>query len=141
MSFHFIEHTADIAFEVESKTITGLFKDSALALKEAACEIKKENGVEKLAIECSEEGLEMLLVEFLNELIFLIYTGKWIFNSIKKFGIVQSGNKFYLNCQLSGGEINTINCELKVEIKAVTFHQIKIEKRKGKFFTRIVLDI
>lgn len=140
MSFRFIEHTADIAFEVESKTLAGLFKDSALALREAACEIKKENGIEKLTIECSEDTLELLLVEFLNELNFLIHTKKWIFNSIQKIDIVQTGNKFHFNCQLSGGKINSNNCELKVEIKAVIFHQMKIEKRKDKFFTRIVLD-
>ena len=141
MPFRFIEHTADIAFEVESKTIVNLFKDSALALRETACEIRKHIGREELTIECIEESLEPLLVQFLNELNFLIHTKKWIFNSIRKLDIVQSGNKFHLNCQLFGGEINSNNCELKAEIKAVTFHQMKIEKRKDNFFTRIVLDI
>lgn len=161
MSFRFIDHPADIAVEVEAETLEGLFEEAAFALKEASCETQNVNSSKSLStnlpskivtneialakvvkiIKCSEENLELLLAEFLNELNFYIQSGKWIFHSINKINVTQSGNKFNLTCQLTGNEMNRNNFMIKEEIKAVTFHQMKIEKKNNKFFTRVIFDI
>ncbi|MFA3782460.1 archease [Melioribacteraceae bacterium 4301-Me] len=142
MPYKFLDHTADVAFEVESETLEGLFVDSAFALKEVACELSNIGSKsETKIINCNEITLELLLVEFLNQLNFLIFFKKWIFTTIQKLSINKADGEINLSCELIGNKIDAEACNFKVEIKAITFHQMKIEKRKGKYSTKVVLDI
>lgn len=141
MSFRFIEHTADIAVEIEEDSIEKLFITSANAWRISVME-----GI-SLQIESSKKFIftsatfEELLIEFLNELNFQLYTRKWVFVSVKeiKFQKLESG--YQLEVETLGQSFNPAIHLLKEEIKAVTYHQLVIEKKKNVFSTRIVFDI
>ncbi|HID43277.1 MAG TPA: archease [Archaeoglobaceae archaeon] len=135
MGYRFIDHTADIAFEVEGETLADLLKNSADAFNKAFTypeELSKER-VER--IEMESDGADYLLLKWLNELLFLFDTE---FFAAKEINVEVDEEKFSAKGILKG---STINPELvKVEPKAITLHDFKVEKRNG-WYAFVVIDI
>jgi len=138
-SHNFIDHTADIAVEVEADTIEELFLASAEAFKEAVVENDFRSESENYKLVLNFHSLETLLVNFLNELNFRLIIKRKIFNNINEIKVHQSGVNWYFECVLK--ESGVIEEKIKTEIKSVTYHQMEIKKENGKYSTRIVFDI
>lgn len=141
MSFRFIEHTADIAVEITEDSLEKLFVTSANAWLTSLVEISNPWLESSKKFIFTANTLEELLVEFLSELNFQLYTRKWIFISVKEIKLQQSAAGYQLEVEVFGQSFNENNHKLKIEIKAVTYHQMKIEKKNNNFFTKIVFDI
>jgi SHS2 domain-containing protein len=141
MPYKFVEHTADIAVDISAISIEGLFKTSAEAWQEIILAKYKASADEQLSIEIKADSLEVLLVDFLSELNYLLLTKKWIFSTTKKITIVSNDDEMILKVLLKGENLDIQKHELKAEIKAVTYHQMKIERVGNSYRTRIVFDI
>lgn len=141
MSFRFIEHTADIAVEITEDSLEKLFVTSANAWLSSAVEIQNRQFESSKKFIFTANTLEELLIEFLSELNFQLYTRKWIFISVKEIKLQQTAAGYQLEVEVFGQSFNENNHKLKVEIKAVTYHQMVIEKKENVFSTRIVFDI
>jgi SHS2 domain-containing protein len=139
--FNFIDHTADIAVEVEGDTIADLFIASASAWQESVVEKNKINFFIRKEIFIEGMSYEDLLVSFLDELNFLLLTKKWVSGNINEIEIKKTEDRFYLKAEIAGENIDENKHQIKVEIKAVTYHQMEIKKIKNKYSTRIVFDI
>lgn len=140
MSYKFLDHTADIAVEVHADTIEDLFISAAAAWSEAVIEFNEEGQQEK-RIYLSESTLEELLVSFLAELNYLLYSKRWMFNRIISIVLEPRQGTWNLNCLITGNELNNKEYTIKEEIKAVTFHQMLIQQLEGQYTTRIIFDI
>jgi len=137
--YTFIDHTADIAVEVEADTIEEFFMSAADALKEVVLETVTLRPNESYLLEMNSVSLENLLVNFLNELNFrLIYKEK-MFSNIHNITIKQIEDIWKLECSLYEADID-VNL-VKTEIKSVTYHKMEIKKKKSGFKTIIVFDI
>ena len=135
---NFIEHTADIAFEVSADSIEELFLESARAWRICVVGDISGKALSNVRLELTAESIEELLVNYLNELNFYLTTKKWlaiIFNNLHI-----DNTKFLLRVEVSGFQIDE-SIELKEEIKSVTYHQMEIVKIDNKFSTRVVFDI
>ena len=139
--FNFIDHTADIAVEVKGNTIEELFIASAYAWQESVIEKNEIKISDKKEINVSELSYEELLVRFLDELNFLFLTSKWIMLEVNKIEIHSENDNLKLKANVRGENYNDKKHQLKVEIKAVTFHQMEIKKINNVFTTRIIFDI
>jgi SHS2 domain-containing protein len=60
---------------------------------------------------------------------------------IDKIEMQKKNEVFNLSVIVSGEDIKENVHHLKVEIKAVTFHQMEIKRINNKYFTRIIFDI
>lgn len=141
MPYQFIEHTADIAVEISANSIEDLFSISCYAWRDAALEIEDSFLTDEHTISLSADSFEELLVQLLSELNFLLSTKHWVFNSVKKIEFLseEKSNKLFIT--ILGEPFDKNIHHLKEEIKAVTFHQMKIEKNGDEYSTRIVFDI
>jgi SHS2 domain-containing protein len=139
--YKFIEHTADIAVEVEAVTIEDLFSLSCHAWRDAALESSDTSSTESKFIYFSAGTLEELLVQLLGEINFMLFTHQWVFNSVEELMIVQDNAAYKLYADLLGEMLDHNTHHVKEEIKAVTYHQMKIEKINNNYHTRIVFDI
>lgn len=134
----FINHTADIAFDVSADSLEELFLESAKAWRISVVGDISGKALSNITFNLSAESLEELLVNFLNELNYFLLTKKWlpiIFNNVL---IDQS--KFLFSANVSGFQIDD-SIEIKEEIKSVTYHQMNIVNADKKFLTRVVFDI
>ena len=134
--YKFLEHTADVMFEAYGKDENELFENSALALEEIQVDVKKIKPKIKKIIELQNNTLEMLLFDFLQELIFIKDTEQLIFS---KFKVKIMDNKLKAVCY--GEKINPKEHECKVDAKAVTLHKYEVKKVKNKWISRIIIDI
>jgi SHS2 domain-containing protein len=75
----------------------------------------------------------------LNELNFLITTKKWLCLKVVSIKIIED-DTWELSAELNGIK-GADNFQYKQEIKSVTYHQMEIVNKDGKFSTLVVFDI
>ncbi|MBC8500188.1 MAG: archease [DPANN group archaeon] len=125
---------ADIAFRAEGKNLNELFETAALATEDTMIDTKTIKHTLVKEIEVEEEDIEHLLFKFLSELVYLKDAELLFFS---KFEVNINGNK--LKAKLFGDKLND-DMIFKNDIKAITMHMLKVEK-KEKYYATIVLDI
>jgi|TARA_Y100000031_G_scaffold64158_1_gene71995 SHS2 domain-containing protein len=136
MKFKYLEDvaTADIAFEAEGKNLNELFENAAFATAETIVDTKTVKQKILKTIKIEEEDLEHMLFSFLSEIVYLKDAESLIFS---KFEVQIDKNK--LTAKMFGSKINN-DMDFVNDVKAVTMHMLKIEKKK-KYFATVVLDI
>jgi SHS2 domain-containing protein len=140
MPFKFLEKIAiaDIAFEVTSKTLNGLFEDAAKAASDIIVNPKTVKPKEKRALDMKAENLDHLLYDLLSEIIYLKDTDGFLFSKVK---IKVDEKNLSLSALLEGEKIDRKRHDLRNDLKAITMHMFLLEKRKAGWYARIVVDI
>lgn len=133
--FEYFEHPADIGLRIYGKNLPSLFENAAIALYDVLKpSVNYESQQYREKITLSSQTIEELLVSFLNEILFLSTKRHLIF---QKFFINIDCSENNLQCKMTGKQI----FDIKREVKAVTYHRIRISRKAGYFVTDIVLDI
>jgi SHS2 domain-containing protein len=137
--FTYLSHTADIKIRVFGETLEQIFQNSLEAITNYLSPIKTEplKTVEKSIQIISLDQLT-LLVDFLNEVISQNQIQKAVFEKakIEKLETEKAGRAF-LKSVLEGYKIESF----QKDIKAVTYHQGKIEPTAQGYVAEFVLDI
>ncbi len=134
----YLSHTADIAIDVEADSLEELFIEAFSGWLNSVVEstdLKTESEVE---INLSADSFEQLLVDFLNEVNFLLTVKKILCIDVESLTIDKE--KMSLKAKVRTQKLND-EIILKEEIKSVTYHQMEIRNENGKYFVRIVFDI
>lgn len=143
MPYKYLEKTAtaDIAFNAWGSSPEEMFKACSDALLNVMVDNPHEiRNLEHKTIKESNDSLEMLLFDVLQELIYfkdslqlLLY-----FDSVD---IVKNGKSFTFLGDAWGEQINYSKHQLALDVKAVTFHQFRVDNNGGVWNAHIVLDI
>lgn len=136
-----LEHTADIAIEIYADSIVNLFHAGLDAWLDLSLSGIDFIPTVKQNYESSGNSFEELLIKFLGEINFQLHVNKIIFNEINSIDLSVNNGEYFLQSELTGEEIDFNKFYIKEEIKAVTFHQVKIQQREDLFTTKIVFDI
>jgi len=136
MSYKFLEHTADVKFQAEGKTIEEAFIEAAMALKETILKGKTKIA-EKVKKKINVEGKdkESLLYNFLEEFLFLLDSERFLLSKIDKIKI----DKNSLIAEVVGDLANKYN--LSNDVKAITYNSMFVKKDKNRFIIQAVLDV
>jgi SHS2 domain-containing protein len=136
-AFEIIDHTADVGIIAYGVDIKQLFSNAALALFSLITE--PESITEKLHhnLEISSEDRDSLLVEWLNELIYLFDAEHVLFN---RFDIASLSNK-QLKATCYGEKIDPLRHRIKIGVKAATYHMLKVDKDSNGYKAQIIFDI
>jgi len=137
MKFKFLEHTADIKFQAFGKNLEEVFENSALAVSNSMWD-KKVKLSKQLKFKVSGKDIEALMYNFLEEFLYYFETQGFILGKVSKIKIKK--NKSYaLEVELKGDESKNYN--IYTHIKAVTYNEMFIKKKAGKFIAQVVLDV
>ena len=129
--------SSDYEFQATAETLEELFAICGVATFNCIADVHKVKAVEKIKFGVKAENLEDLLYAFLAELIYIKDTEKLL---LSKFAIdIKEG--FKLKCQAFGEHINADKHELKTDVKAVTYHQLKVEKTGNGYSAHVILDL
>ena len=138
-NYELIEHTGDIALRVHGKTIKELFINSAAGLLYVITDKQAHSTGKKRKIRLNGEILEDLLVSWLNEIIFLFYTYHFL---PKCYNIkIQDNGAKTIESVLAGGYLAENALGIKTEVKAATYHNVKIERNNAGLTVTIILDV
>ncbi len=136
MRYKFLEHTADVKFRAEGKTVEEAFSNAAYALKETILKGKgKISEKIKKKIIVSGKDKESLLYNFLEEFLFLLDSEWFMLSKISKIKIKDNE----LNCEVSGD--NASKYKISNDVKAITYNSMFVKKEKDKYICQVVLDV
>jgi SHS2 domain-containing protein len=127
---------ADVAIEVWAETIEGLFQDSGLAVSEVMVDTKTVEQKIELDISLNSTSVEMLLYDFLSEIVYLKDAKSLLFS---RFDV--KINELDLFAKLWGEKIDRERHHLRTDVKAVTFYRFEAKKENGIWKAEFVLDI
>lgn len=143
MSFEIIDEftSADIAFKASGKDIEELFKSSACALLSIMLEnpgLVSKSVKKRISLKNIE--LDMLLYEFLQELIF--YKDSELLLLVPEtITISKRADDYFLECYLAGEKIMREKHCFNVDAKAITMHKLKIEKQGDSWAATVIVDV
>lgn len=143
MPYQYLEEIAiaDVAFEAWDSTLEGLFKAAADAtMNLMVADLRTIAEREKRSIELEEEALDMLLFNFLQELIYYKDAQK-LFLRVNEVHIEKTHGHFKLRAEASGEELDPQKHDLGVDVKAVTLHQFQVKEIPEGWQASVILDI
>lgn len=132
--YEILEHTADLKIRAYGRDLPGLFSNALKGMFEAIRPTtKKEKKEIKRDIEIESVDREALLVDFLSEALYLsdINNETYLAVEFSEFG----DNR--LKGKISGFEVSGFD----EEIKAVTYHGVKIEEKGDRWEATVLFDI
>lgn len=132
MGFEEIAHTADWSARVWAEDLPSLFMEAARAMNALSGAVPSEGPRVKRTFEAKAPDAEGLLVAFLSELVYYQEQENLVFDHFELEIEKQS-----LKVEMQGAQIASVD----KAIKAVTYHNLKIEKTEQSFETTIVFDV
>lgn len=131
----FEEHTGEVRLEATAPSCEELFADAGRALAELMLGELPEGlalGPER-RVEVHARDRAALLVEWLNELIFLSETSKQVFTQL----VVEHVDDQHARAVIRG----VFPDALKTAVKAATLHGVSVESSGGSWRASVVLDV
>ncbi len=143
--FEYLDHTADVKIRVEANSLDNLFCEAARAYSNLVLNgysISEDQDEEELRmISLSSESLDALLYDFISELIYLFSTEHFLAFScnlhVAKSKTDRNKSEYAISGVLKGRFIH----EWQEDVKAMTYSELKISEKSGKFIAEFVLDI
>lgn len=135
-SYELIDHTADVGIRVEAPTAAALFETAARALTELVTDVEAVMPRLERTVELQEQSLDVLLVSWLQELLYLLDTEGLAFS---RFQVSVDGTR--LHAALWGEPFDPELHPSKSDIKAVTYHQLQVLKTGDSWEARVIFDV
>jgi len=143
MPYTYLEEigTADIAFEATGRDLPQLFSAAADATTNVMIDnIEAIQPREKRRIELSSDQLDMLLFDFLQELIFLKDAERLLLR-MRDTQIDKRDENYFLKATAEGEPLDVERHHQRADVKAVTLHGFSVERTEDGWKARVLLDI
>jgi SHS2 domain-containing protein len=142
-NYRFIDDVtyADVAFEAIGITLEELFT----ACGEATIRTMVENPEsiaerKKVSVKIESDTLEKLLYNFIDKILFYKDADSLLFKSFE-IKIVENENKKTLSAIMKGEKIDIKKHHTLVDVKAVSYHNFKLEKSGDLWKALVILDV
>ena len=143
MPYKYLEDvgTADIAFEATGRDLPQLFTAAADATLNVMIEnIEAIDPREMRRVELENDKIDMLLFDFLQELIYLKDAERLLLR-IRDAQIHQKEGAYFLTATAAGEPLDAARHQQRADVKAVTLHDFRVEKTNGGWKATVLLDI
>jgi protein archease len=143
MHYEYLEEigTADIAFEATGRDLPELFRAAADATTNVMIDnIDAIQPRETRQIELSNDKLDMLLFDLLQELIFL-KDAKRLLLRLREVQITEREENYFVKAIAEGEPLDAERHHQRADVKAVTLHDFSVERTERGWKARVLLDI
>ena len=137
LTYQIIDHTADLGIIVKGPDVKSLFIRAAQAMTDLMVkgDISKKIATRDVLIE--GEDFPDLMVRWLGEILYLFEGENLMVHSIE----IKSISPIQLKSTLSLSSFEPEYHQVLREIKAVTYHQISVDKSDDGWEARVIFDI
>ncbi len=133
---HF-DHGADIGLRAQAESRTALFELMAEALTAVVTPPARVRREVEVAIHCEAPDDEVLLVDWLNALVFEMSTRRLLFS---EWRVVLDDHR--LDARVRGQAVDRLSHEPVVEVKGATFTALEFEQMpNGRWRAQCVVDV
>ncbi|MFA5351435.1 MAG: archease [Candidatus Omnitrophota bacterium] len=135
--YQLIEHTADIGIRIKSFSLAGLFKKAGIAISGLSLQRgnQKYREKHKIIIRQKASNVEELFINWLNELLSVSAVESLAFENIQ----INRINEYFVDAIAIGSDIR--NYKINTEIKAATYHQLKVKKNGLIWQAEVIFDV
>jgi len=132
-----VPHTADIAIKAYGKDLRELFSNTAYGMFDIIADLEGLEKKVKIDLNLEAPSREELLILWLDELLYNFYTKGIIFF---EFDIIDISDT-RITAHAHGRHIGENRNRLKTEIKAATYHDLKIEENEVEYSVEVIFDV
>lgn len=135
--FEFFEHTADLGLRVRAQDLDTLYREAAEGLFAILVEGVPAGATEEtLAFRIEGQRLDFVLFDWLNELLFTFETRHLL---MREFDVRSDAGG--LTAGARAQPLDPARHRLLHEVKAITYHGLKVERSTGGWLAEIIVDI
>jgi SHS2 domain-containing protein len=135
--YRILEHPSDVGIEAAGRSLKEVFEYAALGLVSIIADPSTVDSAERRFVALEGSDHENLLVKWLSELLYL-YDGQQFLPSDVEITRLTSQQ---LEASVMGESVDAQKHALKTDVKAITYHQLKVEEREDGFLVRVFVDI
>lgn len=135
--FRVLEHTADVGFEAWGATREEVFANAARALEDLMVDLSAIAPQEELEVKVEGEDPPALLVNWLSQLLYLFDAEGWVFRDFE----VRRLEDRSLQAVARGEKFDRTRHPVKLQVKAITYHQLALEQTSEGWRARVYVDI
>jgi SHS2 domain-containing protein len=135
--FELFEHTADLGLRVHADSLEALFTDAARGL--LAMFVANPEAVQPLktkTITLTADEPSYLLFDWLSELLYAFETEKLL---LAEFDLQIHENQLSATCR--GESMDSTRHDMDHEVKAITYHALKLEQAPDGWHAEVIVDI
>ena len=135
--YELLDHTADIEMVAFGRDLPEAFGNAAYGMFDLITNADEIREVDSFNLQVAASDTEELLVAWLDELLYKYETERII---CRRFDIEDmSGTS--LKAVVYGEKLDLGRHEVKLEIKSVTYHQLKVEEMKDGWKVQVIFDV
>jgi len=138
--FTFFDHTGDVGIQIDAPDPGALFADAARAFSETITDPQALPGDDAVEITLAADAADLLLVDWLSELLFRFETEGWLPRDVAA-EVSRAGDTWTLTARLAGGRLDPACHAVRVLVKAVTYHGLQVQEIASRWHARVILDI
>ena len=135
--FEIIDHTADVGIAAYGKDLKEAFANVARGMFSLMVDLDSVGDAVRRAVAVSADNREDLLVAWLNELIYLCEVENVLFSHFEVSELTD--RKLAAVC--FGEKIDPKRHQMKIGVKAATYHKVRVEEGKGGCRVQVLFDI
>jgi SHS2 domain-containing protein len=135
--FEILDHTADIGVIVYGENLRVLFENAGEAFFHIITDLRKVRRRVEKRIDIEGESLDRLMVDWLSELLYLHDVENLLFKGFKVDSVGEGGLKAIVKGEPFQEGVHVI----KTEVKAVTYHQIEVRQKNGRWRAQVIFDL
>jgi SHS2 domain-containing protein len=135
--FRILEHPADIGFEAFGSTREEVFANAARALFHLIVDLDSIEPRDDVLVEVEGSDPASLLVNWLSELLYLNDAEGWLFSEFE----VERLDDRSLTARARGEKFDRTRHRAKLQVKAITYHQLELERTAEGWHARVYVDI
>ena len=139
MDYEYLEHTADAEFIAYGATLDEAFVNAARATFALIVDPGRVKPELDREVRLTAESLEYLLYDWLSELLYLTEVERLVFARFE-VRVTGSDGSYELIGRAFGEPVHPGH-EVSLHIKAVTYHDLRVEKKNAKYEVQVLLDI
>jgi len=139
-TYKLFEHEADVGIRGYGASVEEAFENGAKAMFSVMVDLEKVEAKRGVEVRCEAEDLEGLFVEWLNQLLAKKDIEEMTYS---KFKVTIQGrdNSHNLKGLALGEELNPSKHGAKTEVKAATYHMLKVTQEGDLFIAQCVVDV
>ncbi len=132
-----LDHIADAQVRVFGGTLEELFANAAFALFDTMADAQGVAARQRRRLNVAAEDVEHLLHSWLSQLLFLFATQHLLFSEFH----IASLTPQHMSAEIGGEPLDLQRHTFYSEIKAVTYHQLRVERRPTGWIAEVIFDI
>ncbi len=136
-SFEVIEHTADVGIAVRASSLSELFEVAAEGMFSFLIDPATVENRTFLERSVDADDLEGLLAAWLNDLLVVLSAESFV----PKVFVVDEVNERRLMATVHGEPVDPARHHFRLDVKAATYHMLKVERTDGGWSARIIFDV